>query len=219
MTGNDETGGTSPCLARQLVGGHVVDPDVWRDVTRFRKAERARLYACRRKMPQAAQAEQAERVADVLDCLIPDPTGRVIAGYWPIRGEMDLRRWLARMHGADAQPVLPVVTDRGQPVVFHAWEPGARMTRGIWNILVPAAPRPLTPDIVVVPLLGVDDACYRLGNGGGYYDMTLAALSPRPLVIGVGQDFCTIPTIFPQPWDVPMDHVLLGDGTRRDRMG
>jgi 5-formyltetrahydrofolate cyclo-ligase len=29
----------------------------------------------------------------------------------------------------------------------------------------------------------------------------------------VGQDFCRISTIFPQPWDIPMDCAVLGDGT------
>lgn len=49
-------------------------------------------------------------------------------------------------------------------------------------------------------------------TGGGYYDMTLAT-APRPRVIGVGHDFCPVQTIFPQPWDVPMDEVILGDGS------
>ena len=70
------------------------------------------------------------------------------------------------------------------------------------------------PDTVIVPLLGVDAAGYRLGNGGGYYDMTLAARDPRPRIIGAGHDFCPLPTIFPQPWDIPMEVVLLGDGLR-----
>ena len=71
----------------------------------------------------------------------------------------------------------------------------------------------MRPDIVVAPLVGVDKALYRLGNGGGYYDRTLAALDPRPRVVGVGFAGCLMPTIFPMSWDVPMDTVLLSDGT------
>ncbi len=71
----------------------------------------------------------------------------------------------------------------------------------------------VTPDIVISPLLGVDDALYRLGNGGGYYDRTLARLTGPRLVVGVGHGVARMATIFPMPWDVPMDVVLLGDGT------
>jgi len=131
---------------------------------------------------------------------------------------LDLRPWLRQAVAAGAQVALPVVVEKGRAVAFHLWHPGAKMTRGIWNIPVPSEARAVTPDIVIVPLLGVDDGCYRLGNGGGYYDMTLAGLVPRPRIIGVGHDFCPVQTIFPQPWDVPMDDVILGDGShvRRD---
>lgn len=210
----DDTPGDEPCFAHHLVGGHVVDAATWRDVARFRKAERARLYAARRALSQVEQSAQAARVMAALTKEIGPPEGRTIAGYWPIRGEMDLRPWLSEMAAHGARIALPVVVAKGAPVAFHRWQPGAAMTRGIWNIPVPADPVPVRPDTVIVPLLGVDAAGYRLGNGGGYYDMTLAALDPRPRIIGVGHGFCTLSTIFPQPWDIPMEVVLLGDGVR-----
>lgn len=92
------------------------------------------------------------------------------------------------------------------------------MERGIWNIPVPASGRRAHPDIVVSPLLGVDKACFRLGNGGGYYDRTLAALDPQPQVIGVGFPDCRMPTIFPMPWDIAMDVVVLADGSIEHRL-
>lgn len=213
MHDDEESGGTAPCFAHELVGGHAVDPAVRRDVGRFRKAERARLYALRKDMGQAAQKEEAARVIAELEALLPDLSGKVVAGYWPIRGELDLRPWMTRIHETGAQVALPVVEEKGRPVAFHAWAPRCAMTRGIWNIPVPRDAAARTPDVVIVPLLGVDGACYRLGNGGGYYDMTLAALAHRPRIIAVGQGFCRIDTIFPQPWDVPMDMAVLGDGT------
>ncbi|GAB4285451.1 MAG: 5-formyltetrahydrofolate cyclo-ligase [Roseovarius sp.] len=210
---DEDSGGSAPCFAHQLVGGHPVDPDTWRDVRRFRRAERERLYALRRQMSVAARARQSAAVSAALDELLPDPAGLVVAGYWPIRGELDLRDWMARAHARGARLALPVVVEKGRPVEFRAWAPGAAMQRGIWNIPVPAESRALAPQVVIVPLVGLDRELYRLGNGGGYYDMTLAACSPRPRLIGVGQDFCRIATIFPQPWDIAMDCAALGDGT------
>ena len=85
------------------------------------------------------------------------------------------------------------------------------MTTGIWNIPVPAEGALLIPTLVIAPLVGFDAANYRLGNGGGYFDRTLAELianKQRPTVIGVGYECLQIATIRPQPHDIPMDVIV-----------
>ena len=69
---------------------------------------------------------------------------------------------------------------------------------------------PVTPDVVSAPLVGFDAEGYRLGYGGGFYDRTLAAMDPRPLVVGVGMEIAMMPTIRPQPFDIPMDVIVTG---------
>ena len=211
MNEDDDTGGTAPCYGEQIVGGHAVDPATARDVARFRRAERERLLAARRVPSQEREQATANLVAGLERVLTPAP-GMRIAVYWPIRGEPDLRAWMATAHDAGARVLLPVVVEKEQPLEFHAWSPRCEMTRGFWNIPVPAGGSPERPDIVISPLLGVDEALFRLGNGGGYYDRTLAALEPPPHVIGVGLAGCELQTIFPMPWDIPMDEVILSDG-------
>jgi 5-formyltetrahydrofolate cyclo-ligase len=66
----------------------------------------------------------------------------------------------------------------------------------------------VVPQAVLAPLVGFDWDCYRLGYGGGYFDRTLAALSPRPLAIGVGFELSQIETIYPQAFDIAMDVVV-----------
>jgi 5,10-methenyltetrahydrofolate synthetase len=207
----DDIGGEEPCFAHLIVGGHLVDPTTARDVARFRKAERERLYALRRAVPVASRQVMEDAVAACLDTL-DLPTGTVVSGYWPIRGELDLRPWLGRAVARGVQVALPVVVGRDAPLVFRVWTPGTPMTRGAWNIPVPAEGAEVTPDVVLAPLVGVDRAGYRLGNGGGYFDRTLAAISPREIV-GVGHDFARMDTIHPMPWDIPMRLVILGDGS------
>lgn len=210
---DDDSGGEEPCFAHRLTGGQPVDPAAWRDVERFRKAERVRLCNLRKTMTQEDRKRQSSEVIRGLDALVGDPAGLRVAVYWPIRGELDLRGWMARSDERGAEISLPVVTERGRPVAFHRWRPGCPMSRGVWNIPVPRDAVPVVPAVVIVPLVGIDGDGFRLGNGGGYYDMTLAALNPAPRILAVGQDFCRIASIFPQPWDVRMDLAVLGDGS------
>jgi 5,10-methenyltetrahydrofolate synthetase len=84
------------------------------------------------------------------------------------------------------------------------------MARGLWNIPYPADGDIVLPHIVIAPLVGFDRQSYRLGYGGGFFDRTLAALSPKPFVIGVGYQSAELQTIFPQPHDIPMDALAIG---------
>lgn len=90
------------------------------------------------------------------------------------------------------------------------------MARGIWDIPVPARRDVVIPDLMLAPMVGFDRANYRLGYGGGYFDRTLAARSPRPSVIGIGYAFSALENIFPQSHDIPMDAVVTEQQTTLD---
>jgi len=202
-----------PGFAQQLRDGQPVDAGTLRDVARFRRAERKRFLDLRRALSVEEAQRQTERIALALDDLLDDVSGRIVSVYWPIRGEPDLRAWMARLCGRGARVALPVVVAREAPLVFRAWEPGVAMERGIWNIPVPAGTEALVPEVVIAPVVALDEAGFRLGNGGGYYDRTLATFDPLPARIGVGHEAARMKTIFPMPWDVPMQAGIFGDGS------
>jgi 5,10-methenyltetrahydrofolate synthetase len=201
-----------PCFMHELDASATPLPDaeLARDVARFRKAERERLIAARLALTVEERAAHAQRIARDLDGIVPCTAGTIVGAYWPFRGEPDLRSWLGDIITRGMRAALPVVVGKGQPLVFRDWSPGARLERGVWNIPHPADGATVTPQVVIAPLVGFDRANYRLGYGGGFYDRTLARLSPRPLVIGVGHPVGEMATIFPQPYDIPMDWVVTG---------
>jgi len=212
---------SSPCMAAEVDPAYfnplATDPGQARDVARWRRAERARLRAKRQAMGVAAREAAGQALRGHLRALLAARFGgaraRVLSAYWPIKGEPDLRPLMAELHEAGVILALPVVETRFAPLVFRRWTPETRMVRGDWNIPVPPpeAER-LTPEIALAPLMGWDGAGYRLGYGGGYFDRTLADLAPRPVTIGIGLEAARLPTIFPQPHDIPLDVILTEAG-------
>ncbi|MGH7006609.1 MAG: 5-formyltetrahydrofolate cyclo-ligase, partial [Alphaproteobacteria bacterium] len=103
---------------------------------------------------------------------------------------------------------LPVVIRKDWPLEYRKWTLETAMERGLWNIPVPSHGPCLQPSVVIAPLVGFDDAGYRLGYGGGFFDRTLAAMPARPRTIGVGYGGSRLPSIYPQPHDVRMDLIV-----------
>lgn len=86
---------------------------------------------------------------------------------------------------------------------------------GVFDLPVPIEGEVVVPDAVLVPPVGFDRLGYRLGYGGGYFDRTLAALSPRPIAIALAREVSRIETIHPQPHDVPMDFIVTETGIHK----
>lgn len=213
-----------PCLAAEAGSEPLRDHDPQQalEVARWRRAERARLLATRQATPVAELRAVSEALARHLAPVIAARLGGggVLSGYWPIRGEPDLRPLLAALHRAGATIALPLVETRAAPLAFRRWTPETRMVRGDWGIPVPppGADR-LVPDIALAPLVGWAQAeagpgGWRLGYGGGYFDRTLAAAAPRPFAIGTGLAAARLATIFPQPHDIVLDLIVTEDGIR-----
>lgn len=184
-------------------------------IMRWRLAERGRLVAARLAIRGAERAAVTRRLRAALERELGDPAGRIIGGYWPFRGEPDLRPWLRSIRERGGRVALPVVLEPDQPMPYREWWPAARMARGFWGIRYPEEGGQLSPEVVVVPLLGFDVIGHRLGHGTGFFDRTLAAMRPKPLIIGVGFAHSRLETIHPLPHDVPMDRIVTEAGVMR----
>jgi 5-formyltetrahydrofolate cyclo-ligase len=182
--------------------------DGWDSIRAWRKRTREALLAARTGMDPGLRAAAASRAKERLQDGEDLSRFASIGIYWPIKGEIDLRD-VARAHCERGGVIgLPVVVERGAAVEFWRWQPGMQMTRGLWDIPIPAERDLIAPEALVVPLVGFDAARYRLGYGGGYYDRTLAAAQPRPYCIGLGLASGRLESICPQPHDIPMDVVV-----------
>jgi 5,10-methenyltetrahydrofolate synthetase len=186
----------------------------------WRKAERARLIAAREALDATTLTRARQRIDDHLWRAFPGLASATLAFCWPIRKEYDARGLAQRLRERGAVTALPVVVAPRQPLVFREWHAGVALASGPLGIPYPVDSPAVVPTAALVPMNGWDEAGYRLGYGGGFFDRTLASLAKKPVVIGVSYELARIRTIHPQPWDVPMDWVVTERGVyRRDPEG
>ena len=184
-------------------------------IKQWRKQQRAELLVRRMAAPLAVRRQWNEAITARLLQGFPQLLGSVLGIFWPIKGEFDPRFALRRLRESGTRAALPVVLRQAAPLEFRAWWLGVATIRGVYDLPVPCATGVLRPDVLLIPPVGFDALGYRLGYGGGFYDRTLAALSPQPLKIGVGFELSRIATIRPQAHDVAMDCIVTEQGTYR----
>lgn len=183
----------------------------------WRTAERQRLLAAREALDPDTLDRLRRRIDAHLERAFPGLASASIAFCWPIRGEYDARPLMERLRDRGAITALPVVVARDQPLTFRVWAPGVALARDAFGIPSPVSSAEVRATVLLLPVVGWDDAGYRLGYGGGAFDRTLAGLAPRPTVIGVGYELSKLATIHPQAWDVPLDWLVTERGVyRRD---
>jgi len=176
-------------------------------------ALRAEAQARRRAFHAAEGTSAAAALADAELPFLKG--GEVVAGYHPIGSELDVLPLMLRLARRGHVLALPVVIKRGAPLTFRRWRPEDALGEGWQGIGEPTEAAPaVRPDVLLVPLLLVDRAGYRLGYGAGYYDISLAGLRAEGPVTAVGIAYAAqVVEVLPhEPHDEPLDWLLTEAG-------
>lgn len=172
-------------------------------LTEIKAAARADAFIRRKVVYANRTGDEAAKLAAVL----ADHRGKVLAGYMPMRTEIDCLPAMAAHQGSVA---VPVIMAAGQPLQFRQWTARARMVPGAFGALIPETGYWLVPEVLIVPLLAFDRRGYRLGYGGGFYDRTLEGLRARGPVTAIGFAFAAqeVETVPIEPTDQPLDMIV-----------
>jgi 5-formyltetrahydrofolate cyclo-ligase len=175
----------------------------------LKAAARKAAFVRRKGAFAAGQGQAAELLADFL----ADHRGKPLAGYMPMRTEIDP---LPAMGAHDGPVGVPVILAAATPLKFREWSPGAAMMPGEFGALIPAEGVWVEPQVVIVPLLAFDARGYRLGYGGGFYDRTLQGLRARGPVLALGFAFAAqeVDAVPIDHYDQPLDAVITEAGIR-----
>ncbi|MFD2174225.1 5-formyltetrahydrofolate cyclo-ligase [Rhodobacter lacus] len=152
------------------------------DLTAIKAEARKEAFARRKAAFAGGQGAACEHLTSALMRFGPAP----LAGYMPIRTEIDPRRVMAAHPG----PVgVPVILGPGRALIFRAWTPQTPLVEGEYGAAIPEQGPEIVPRVLIVPLVAFDRRGYRLGYGGGYYDRTLEALRAKGPTTAIGFAF------------------------------
>ncbi len=148
---------------------------------------------------------------------------RHIALYLPNDGEPDLTSVIQAAEQRGKQCYLPVLYPGSSPRLWFApYRSTDRLLENRFGIPEPDLSwrymrSPWSLDMVLMPLVGFDANCNRIGMGGGYYDRTFSyrqrhRVWRRPRLIGTAFELQQLEQIPVDHWDVPLDGVITETG-------
>ena len=183
------------------------------DSTLWRRDLRREMVARREMLGATEHARLSAAIVGWLRGSFAPPAS--CAFCWPIKHEPDVRAIVGEWAAQGTRAALPVVVAAATPLAFREWRADTRLQADRYGIPTPVDGDWLQPELILLPLNGFDAAGYRLGYGGGYFDRTLAAMTPRPLTVGVGFEINRLPSIRPEAHDQRLDWIVTEAGAFR----
>ena len=181
----------------------------------------------RRQMRQARRAlslQQQQQAAIALWLQFRNSplflSSKRIAIYLANDGEIDPSFLSHCLLKQKSQLFLPRIDRLGlNRMKFGAYQPSTLLTPNRYGILEPSQNqlvKPLSLDLVLLPLVAFDSRGNRLGMGGGFYDRTFAFKRQNrklgPTLVGLAHECQKTEDLSNSSWDIPLDAVLTDKG-------
>jgi len=179
--------------------------------------QKARARKTAKKTRAAIDAPEAPE-ALITHFPFDDFPDAIVAGFWPLQGEIDVIPLLGAFQNRRHKLVLPCTPPVGNPLIFRQWMMDEALKLGPYDTREPYNHAPeLSPTLVLLPLLAFTADGKRLGYGGGFYDRTIAGMREQGEVFAcgvayAGQEANEIPT---DEYDQKLDGILTEEYFRK----
>jgi 5-formyltetrahydrofolate cyclo-ligase len=144
--------------------------------------------------------------------LIAHPEVHTLSAFAALPGEPDLLPLLAEF--PDRQWIFPRV-ENTLLMLHPVADPSTDLLPGAFGIREPSPALPVVDvteiDAFLCPGLALDLKGGRLGRGRGFYDRLLAKARPNARKLGIAFPFQLVADTFPEPHDIRMDKILIGE--------
>jgi 5-formyltetrahydrofolate cyclo-ligase len=188
---------------------------------RVKKQLRSRMRALLGALPASAVGARSARINERLLELEALSSARGVALFWPMEdsGEVDLRALdevLERRGVARYYPFMDP-TPTGFSTGFRRIERASELARGERRFYEPPRTAPSATagdiDVVIVPALAATPDGHRLGQGKGFYDVTLPDVCPPARSVIVAYSFQVLGELPIEGHDYRCDWVVTDDQT------
>ncbi len=181
-------------------------------------------YALRDSLRQARQAltPELQQLANRAVCDLAQVQdfyrdAQHIAFYQAFDGEIDPGLLLDVALSQGKSCYMPIISAENPDMLsFVPFDRDTVLVKNQWGIPEPVQPKEFVPpthfDMVLVPLVGFDKLCFRLGLGKGFYDRTFSFKifnrSSNPLLVGLAHTNQLVDSFSTESWDVRLDAVI-----------
>lgn len=182
------------------------------------KQLRQSLRFARRNLTPAQQIAASERLVQQVANQPYFLTAKSFAIYLAADGELNTQPLIELAWQLNKEVYLPRLNLLNKGYLdFLPYELTSQLAANRYNLKEPVFSadkliNPVNLDIIFLPLVGFDKNNNRLGMGGGYYDRSLERLSTsyrKPKLIGLAHQCQQVKKLTPQPWDIPLDAVVV----------
>lgn len=175
---------------------------------------RQQLKQARMQLDSQQRWRFSATIAEKVACHPAIVKAKNIACYVAFAGEVSTTAIIDGVWQAGKSCFLPCTTDHHQ-LQFFAYQADSQLQKNTFGF---QEPRPLSQSIavtqlqaVIVPLVGFNQQCYRLGMGAGHYDRSFAFRQSNqqpPYLLGIAFDCQKTNDMIVNDWDVPLDAII-----------